>query len=73
MPSTRVRASASSSRRSASARSEPYAMTFASIGSYDVVTSVPVSTQPSTRTSSGNSTRVNRPALGRCSRDGSSA
>lgn len=48
-------------------------MIFASIGSYDVVTSVPVSTQPSTRTPVGNSTRVNSPALGRCSREGSSA
>lgn len=73
MPSTRVRASASSRRRSACSRSAPYAMTFASIGSYDVVTSVPVSTQPSIRTPPGNSTRVNRPALGRCSREGSSA
>lgn len=73
MPSTRVRASASSSRRNACARSGPYAMTFASIGSYDVVTSVPVSTQLSTRTPGGNSTRVNRPAPGRCSREGSSA
>ena len=69
MPSTRVLASASSSRSSACARSEPYATTFASIGSYAVVTSVPVSTQPSTRTPRGNSTRVNRPALGRCSRE----
>lgn len=73
MPSTRVLASASSRRSSACARSEPYAMTFASIGSYDVVTSVPVSTQPSTRTPPGNSTRVSRPALGRWSREGSSA
>ena len=36
--------------RSACSRSAPYAITFASIGSYAVVTSVPVSTQPSIRT-----------------------
>lgn len=76
MPSTRVRASAESRVANASARSAPRATTFASIGSYAVVTSVPVSIQESTRTagmSEGKATWVNSPALGRCSRVGSSA
>ncbi len=42
----------------------PCAMIFASIGSYQLPTSVPVSIQPSTRRSSGSCTSVSRPLLG---------
>ena len=64
MPARRVAASAASSLASACSRSGAVTMSLASIGSYQAGTSVPRSTQPSTRASFGNTTSVSRPALG---------
>ena len=64
MPARRVASSASSIFFSASSRVSAVTISLASMGSYQAGTSVPRSTQLSTRASVGNTTSVSRPALG---------
>lgn len=74
-PRMSVSARAARSRRSAVGRSGPYAMTFASMGSYRLPISVPAATPLSTRMPSppGSDRCRIRPPVGRKSRSGSSA
>ena len=64
-PRMPVASSASTSARRAVSRSGPWAITLPSIGSYDVLTTWPLSSAWSTRTPVGQRTRSAVPACGR--------